>query len=197
MEPRDLHMATPAPDLAAPEVLPRPTIRPREKVAMDLGGDELIQVTIRPSVWFIALVSYKWVFATLAIASLLVITAGGVLTTAHSIIFQLLSISAVARVGVATLQWASRLYVLTNRRILCFRGVLQVEKRECPLDGVGEAQLLVAGLQAQLGLGTLRVVPSDPEGSPPVALQWTHIARPREIHERVLRAIQNARSGRS
>lgn len=158
---------------------------------LELGGDEIVQLSIKPSLWFIPRVSFNALLlaAFVAVAVALAMRSG--VTPVTALPFQVLTALAAARVGVATLQWASRLYVLTNRRVMRFKGVLSVNVAECPL-----ARICAVDVQSQWGtrlvrIGTIRMQPAD--GGVAV-ITWDDIARPEETHELLVRAIRKAQS---
>ena len=92
-----------------------------------LDGGEIVVLAIKPSMWYLVLVSIRWL-AAVAVVILLSPSLGRALPAfPDSMVMQLaLGITAV-RLIAALLQWSSRLYVLTNRRVMCYRGVLQVK----------------------------------------------------------------------
>ena len=89
------------------------------------------------------------------------------------------------------MQWASKLYVLTNRRVMRFRGVLKPEMAQCPLSKVSKVDLQVDWPQRALGLGSIDFV-SDKANAEIV--QWEHLAQVTTVHDRLLRAIRKAQS---
>jgi hypothetical protein len=94
--------------------------------------------------------------------------------------------AASVRVLVASYQWASRLYILTNLRVLRVRGVWEIELFECPLHRLTDVQLSAPKSERLLGVGT--IVFSSDRPLPPESL-WLHISRP----TRVMELINNAR----
>ncbi|TWT45334.1 hypothetical protein RAS1_17570 [Phycisphaerae bacterium RAS1] len=178
---------------AAPAALDRAGVQPAAAAKLDmLDGDEIIQFSIKPSAWYIFLVSARWIGLTIALGAALAVIAQGRWSLTSSVAFQLLSLVAVGRVGVATLQWASRLYVLTNRRVLAFKGVQSVEVAQCLLTRVAAADLRVTGGQGLLRLGSI-VIAADRE--PAARLTWQHISRPAEVHQMLLSAIRRSHAG--
>ncbi len=162
--------------------------------AMDiLDGDEIIQLSIKPSLWYVPLASANMVAAMSMIAAV----AAAVGTSLDwspmvLLVFQLAVVCAVVRVAYASLQWASRLYLLTNRRVMIFRGVLSVSVTQLRLDRIAEADLCPEWYERPIGLGTVRLKPlSEAEES----LNWTYLARPGEVHEVLVRAIRRSRRG--
>lgn len=157
-----------------------------------LDGGEIIELSIKPSLWYLPICAGRFI----VLCALLAVATGLVAPPASSAL-GILAITgfvaaAVVRLGVAALQWASRLYVLTNRRVLHFRGILSVHVNECPLSRVAEAELHSSVPQRLLRLGSIRVEPLDKRLE---TVSWEHIARPAQVHEMLLRAIRRGRSG--
>jgi hypothetical protein len=125
----------------------------------------------------------------LAIASALTIEhdAGSLITYAAA----LAVLAAVMRLVVASLQWASRVYVLTNRRVMRFSGVANVEVLDCGLKDVSRANMELGGVQRMLRLGTIHMTPSR-ESRPTIV--WDHVARAADVYAKVVRAIKKAQS---
>jgi len=158
-------------------------------VRVELDGNEIIELSIKPSWWFIPMVSLKWVLTATLLGALLAIVARGRVSAQVLLAFQVLATIAVLRVGFGALQWASRLYVLTNRRVMRFRGVLNVEVAECPLTRIAGVDLRVLGHQRLLRLGSVVMTPADSNAAPIV---WDDLAHPHEVHERLVRAVRRA-----
>jgi type III secretory pathway component EscS len=177
----------------APAAVKSPAVAaPKAVVRLELDGDEIIQLSIKPSLWFIPVVSIKWVLAAAVLGVVVAVALRGGGTREGLLTFQLLAGVAVARVAVAALQWASQLYVLTNRRVMRFRGILSVNVVGCPLTRISAADLRILGYERWLRLGSVQMTPVTPELP---AVVWDHLAHPAEIHERLLRAIRKAQSG--
>ncbi len=175
---------------AVAEMAPATVVRPSPVSLEILDGDEVIQVSLRPSLWYIPLSCVRWLAAVAFLASVVVIASirSGWRPGAW-IALELIVLLGLARVGLSSLQWASRLYVLTNRRVLRFRGVLRVETAQCPLARVGRADLALSTLQRITGVGTLRVEAGDASGDD---LAWEHVRNPAEVYRIVTTAIRRA-----
>ena len=156
-----------------------------------LGDDEIIQLSIRPSLWCIVLYSWRLVAATVLVAMLLLVATRGQQSYGSSIAVLVMLMLAFSIVATATLQWASQLYVLTNRRVLRFHGVFSVEVHELGLKQVAEVQALSAWYHPLLRLGSLCMTPTVAEKQ---AILWEHVARPGEIQEILQQAIRRAKS---
>ncbi|HPM24298.1 MAG TPA: PH domain-containing protein [Phycisphaerae bacterium] len=156
-----------------------------------LDGDEVIQLSIKPSLWFIPLVAAKWVLAMALLAAGVAVVMREGWTREGLIVFQLLIGVAAIRVGVATLQWASRLYVLTNRRVMRFKGILSVDVAERRLAQIGQIKLHIPRYGHALRLGSILMQLAEHDSTP---LWWDDVARPHEIHEILERAIRKAQT---
>lgn len=168
---------------------------PAKKVAASLqmlDGDEIIQLSIRPSPWCIPLYSFKLLLAMLLLAAAVAIAAQGQPWLPVSIALTVIVLVAFSGVVAATLQWASQLYVLTNRRVLRFQGVFSVSAAECALAKISEARLRSAWYQPMLRLGSIHMTPTSRDKPDMI---WAHVARPAEVHEILVRAIRKAKAG--
>lgn len=159
--------------------------------AIELHNDELIEMSIKPSYWYIPIVSVR-VAAGAGIVALAALLPSLVQWQALSVLaLGLCVLVVVLRLAVGTLQWASRLFLLTNRRVVKFQGVLEVVYLECALKRVREARLEISSYQKLLGIGTILIVPAD-ESQPTIV--WKHIGRPKSVHEKLLRVIRRSQS---
>ncbi len=156
-----------------------------------LGDDEIIQLSIRPSLWCIALYSWKLVLATVLLAFTILIATQGQRSFGVSLAVLVMLMLAFSIVAIATLQWASQLYVLTNRRVLRFHGVFSVYVRELGLKQVADVQELAAWYDPFLRLGSLCITASVTDKP---AIVWEHLARPEEVRDILQQAIRRAKS---
>jgi len=157
-----------------------------------LDGDELVQFSIKPSLWYIPVVSFNWVVGAAVVAAVLAVAQPAAWPSAVSVVFLVLVLVPVARIAVAALQWASRLYVLTNRRVMRFHGVLRVEAAACPLKRISQARPVMTWYQRLLQLGSIELT-SVIDNSMPIV--WEHVAHPQEVYEKLIRAIRKSQSG--
>lgn len=168
---------------------PAAALAEAQAARLELGDDEIVQLSLRPSLWFIAIVSARFVAAAALLASLAGLQSGGFTDPLATGAFVVLLAAAAVRIAVAALQWASRVYILTNRRVTCFRGVLTIDVRECLLARIADVRLRRSALQRCLGIGSI-LMSSHNAACPPV--NWNHISRPAEIHEILVRAVRKA-----
>ena len=97
------------------------------------------------------------------------------------------------RLAFGLLQWQSRVYILTNLRVLRIRGVVRVELSQCSLLKL-QGVILTAGLAEKLlGLGTIGLLKDSSDK--PLA-HWRNIRRPEQVRRQIIEAI-NSLKGRS
>lgn len=156
-----------------------------------LDGDEIVELSIKPSRWFIAIVSFRFVVivGVLAAAVAIVTRDSGSLIAAYAVALAVLA--AIVRVVVASLQWASRVYVLTNRRVMCMAGVLNVDIADCRLTRIGGANLRLGTIPRFFGLGSIQITPAGEKQAPII---WEHVAKADEIYAKLIRTIKKSQS---
>ncbi len=159
-----------------------------------LDGGEVVHFAIKPSPWFVLLVSLRWVGAGIVIALL----AGTELLPIPSgyrwYLYQLGFWVAAARLAWGLLEWVSRLYVLTNRRVMRIRGVFNVEMFECSLDRIQNTYLTLTIPERLARVGTVSFETAGGRSSATGAAAWRIVARPLEVHEKLRDAIHRARN---
>ncbi len=154
-----------------------------------LDGGEIVILTLKPSVWFMVLVSMPWL---LAAGTLLL--AAPLLDRLHPMfsqraMMQLAVVITVARLTVALLQWGSRLFVLTNRRVMSYRGIAQVALFEAPLVHIRNTYVNIRWFERLCNAGSIGF---SLTGSKSVDAWWDGISNPDEVHAKVRRAIERA-----
>ncbi|MEC9156722.1 MAG: PH domain-containing protein [Planctomycetota bacterium] len=154
-----------------------------------LQDGETVILALRPSPWFI-LVDGSWVyFASIFVALLLAWLAHqpwSPVILPESQIFPLLATVLSIRIVWKFLDWANRVYVLTDQRIMRRRGVIQYSLIEAPLDRIQHSAIFTRVVERVLGLGTIGFATA---GSGRFEVIWEMIANPIEIHRKVNDAI--------
>jgi hypothetical protein len=181
-----------AADAAAAVALPANASLARVLASHILRDGEIVLLVLRPSLWFIVLSSIRFIAAAVALMLFArwhgFAERGGLIRSLIE-----LGVSAIsARLMWATLQWMSRLYVLTDMRILSLGGVFRAEIFDCPLRKVARTRITRTHIETISGLGSIEIIPQDeslPFGS------WQMIAHPVAVHEKILATINRARSG--
>jgi hypothetical protein len=91
------------------------------------------------------------------------------------------------RLGWQTLEWWSRLYVLTDRRVIRRMGVLRVAVFQAELKNIQHTSVFKQLRERLFGLGTIGFATA---GSLTFDAFWTMIRRPFEVHQQVVQAIR-------
>jgi uncharacterized membrane protein YdbT with pleckstrin-like domain len=174
------------------DVTPAATVEEAPAARIELlDEDEIVELSIKPSLWFIAIVSARLVVAVVALATIVAIATRGSASLLAGYIVPVTVLAVVLRIMIASLQWASRVYVLTNRRVMRFSGVLNVKIAECRLKQIGGTNLRLEFMQRVLRLGSICMTPAG-EGQETII--WDHVARAGEIYAKLIRAIKRAQS---
>jgi len=153
-----------------------------------LRDGEVILLVLKPAVWFILLVSLRFIAAVMiaAIAARIWLHANTHLCVDGTVF------CIAGRLMLASITWFGRLYVLTDQRVLRITGVLNVEIWDCPLRKVARTRVLRTFGEKILGLGSIEFIPQEEER--PSAL-WQTVARPIEISEQLNETIRRAKAG--
>lgn len=158
----------------------------RADLAALVPEGETVVLRIKPSVLSIAARRLWWhvALAALAAAALLWLPAWQAVA-----VWGLVGALA-AMVGWDALVWASRAYVLTERRIAAMGGVLRRAGVSIPLDRVQHVVLSRSIAERLTGLGSLGVATAGTGG---VELAWVMIDRPRGTLARIRERVDAAR----
>jgi uncharacterized membrane protein YdbT with pleckstrin-like domain len=153
-----------------------------------LDGGEVVLFAIKPSPWFVLIVSLRW----LAVAILLGILANRDLLPSGVRWYLYQSAVAVAgfRLGWAILEWVSRLYVLTNHRVMRIRGVFYVELFECTLSKLQNTYATFSLAERLTRTGTITFQTAAAGGGPGGTASWRIVSRPLEVHQKLREAIR-------
>jgi uncharacterized membrane protein YdbT with pleckstrin-like domain len=84
------------------------------------------------------------------------------------------------------LEWLSRVYVLTDRRVIRVRGVWRVRVFEALLKNIQHTTVERSMRERLLGLGTIGFATS---GTAFTEASWRMVARPLEVHQIVVQTI--------
>jgi hypothetical protein len=156
-----------------------------------LQDGELVLLILRPSLWYILLSSLRFtaVIAILLIAAKL----RDEQLPGQNIVYVEAGMFVLAgRVMFAVLQWMSRLYILTDLRVIRLSGVFNVELFDCPLRKIARTRLIYTVRERVLGLGSIEIIPQDE--NLPISV-WQTIARPLVIHDKLVATINRAKQG--
>jgi hypothetical protein len=152
-----------------------------------LRDGEIVLLVLKPSLWFIVLNSVVFSGVVLVVS----LVAAVINHRNHDrIYFDAAGFFIAGRLVWAMLQWMGRLYVLTDQRILRLGGVYVVELFDCPLRKVVRTRQVSTQSEKMVFTGSIEIIPKDE--SMPTAI-WQTISKPREIHKRIIAAINRAR----
>ncbi len=164
-----------------------------------LNEGEVVILAIKPSIWFVVLVSWQ-VLAVAVVAPLLVYVAtetiGMHVPLAQATVNTVCLAAALARMCLASVQWMGRLYVLTNLRVLRIRGLFWIDTWSCLLTQVREVRLSFMRLEHLVGLGSLQFFTSqrhDAEAPATLENAWIHIPKAAKVQEVVQQTIHRLR----
>lgn len=157
-----------------------------------LRDGELVILLLKPSFWFIILSSLRFA----GIVLLLMIGTkvfDDYLPPLNRLAVMEAGIFLIAgRVMWAVLQWSSRLYVLTDLRIVAIGGVFNVQIFDCPLRKIARTRLVFSSRERIFRLGSIEIIPlsdDQPDGL------WQTIAKPKLVHEQIVATINKAKQG--
>lgn len=156
-----------------------------------LQPGEIIVLLIKPSPWSIVLAS----LGSLAVIAL-VLAAGhwlynlGYLHINRRDLILLAVGAASIRLFWQFLEWLSRVYVLTDRRVVRVKGVLRVQVFEAPLSKIQHTSTHFSVRERMFSLGTIAFATA---GTGAVEAAWEMIARPLEVHRTVVETLNRYR----
>jgi membrane protein YdbS with pleckstrin-like domain len=155
-----------------------------------LGDGEQIILAIKPSLWFIVFHSAPLiVIMTLFLIGLRYFFPGEGLSSWSRTIHQVVAAVIFLRLLTSVLLWTSRLYILTDRRILRIKGIFNIDLFECPLVKIQNTFMSLAWYERLLGLGTILFATAGTAGA---EAAWQNINQPLEVNELIQKAIIDA-----
>jgi len=154
-----------------------------------LRDGEIVLLILKPSLWFILLNSFRFVAIVAACAGMVILIDGRI-NNRDRVFTDSATIFIIARLMWATLIWMSRLYVLTDQRILRLSGVFFTDVFDCPLRKIASARRTATLSEKIFALGSIEILPADDRRLP---TSWQTIAHPKQIHSVVVAAITRAK----
>ena len=155
-----------------------------------LADDEVVIFAIKPSLWTVAFLSFRVVLIAAAVGVVMLIVGPSLqLGQLGRIIVAGAGAVALGRVGLGLLQWLSRSYVLTDRRVIRIRGVFTIDIFQCALVRVQNTFLVLTLPQRILNLGSIELTTA---GTGQVEAIWRHCKEPLKVHQQLLQALNRA-----
>ncbi len=157
-----------------------------------LQGGETIVLLLKPSAWWILLRSFRALTAMAVCFALLIwMRMNSYFTVVARRDLMILCF------GLVTvflfwqfLDWLSRVYVLTDRRVIRVKGVVRVQVFEAALRRIQHTDTTFSLPERLLGLGT---VSFSTAGTGGVEASWQAIANPLEVHQIVVQTLSRYR----
>jgi hypothetical protein len=164
-----------------------------------LHDDEVVILLLRPSILFVPL-SCATSLACIGLVTFLLaylaphlarwqIGVGFTDTHAFALGFLLCSL----RLGWQALEWYSRVYVLTDRRIIRRMGVLRIAVFQTSLRNIQHTSVFTRVRERIFGLGTIGFATA---GSDVFEAFWEMVRKPFIVHKQVVEAMRRNRGGR-
>lgn len=151
-----------------------------------LEGGEIVILLLKPSPWYILLGALGHL--TAIAAAVLVCVPLGLLTSRQA--FLLGGSLIAARLVWQFFEWLSRIYVLTDRRVIRIMGVFQVYVFQAQLNQIQHTNLNRLLREWVFGLGTISFATA---GTAAPEAAWEMLARPYAVHRQILQAIHRYR----
>lgn len=153
-----------------------------------IEGGETVILLLKPSLWFVLLAPLGTLAAIVGVTAMLmtgdVALTGGVYSDEAALVAVAVM---VLRLFWQFLEWLSRAYVLTDRRIIRVRGVLTVQVFECALGRVQHTEIVRILREQLFGLGT---VTFSTAGTGGVEAAWEMVGRPFDVQQEVAKAVR-------
>ncbi len=155
-----------------------------------LNDGELVILLLKPSYWFIVLQSLRFIAGVLIVVIAARLYRENLPAATEFHVFWAGVTAILGRLTWSVLQWMGRFYVLTDLRIVRLQGVFAVDIFDCPLRKVARLRRVTTTRERLLGLGSIEIIPFDDRL--PIGL-WQTIARPREVYQEIVKAINRAK----
>ncbi len=149
---------------------------------------EVIVFELKPSLWYVFIISFPVV--ALGAAAVLLALAIEDLPQVVRHWGTILGVWVMGlRVAVALFQWLGRTYVLTDRRILEQRGVMNVTVECLGLEEIESSFVAQSAFQRVLRIGTI-FFRCAADGRRRHGTAWEHVPQPKEVHGVIVAQIE-------
>lgn len=156
-----------------------------------LHDDEKVLVLAKPSLWFIPLTSARFAIATVLLSAVIVrvfdLDLASRISPNQMAIFA--TVAVLIRLIWAALVWTSHVYVLTNRRIITIKGVINVIVFQASLKKIQRTVLYKPWYLRIFALGTIGFATAATESFDST---WLMIPRPLQTHDQIVAAMNRA-----
>jgi hypothetical protein len=157
-----------------------------------LEDGEIVILAVRPSGWFVVLMSWPLLAGVAAVAAISLIARTWTNYDVDGRMVALVCVGvATLRVAVACLQWQGRLYILTDRRVMRIKGVFREDCYQCQLRNIREVYLSATLPDRVVAVASLIFHRADDKAVPDV--DWLCLANPHEVCQAVHEAMRRAK----
>jgi len=169
-----------------PELTARPITQALPEGLVD--DDEVVILLLRPSMLYIPLASLSGLLV-IAVVTLALMYLGRLvgMPGTDTVAFGLGVAGGIVRLAWQGLEWWSRLYVLTDRRVLRRKGVLRPTVFEAKLRDIQHTSVFRRLRERTCGLGSIGFASA---GSEVFDAFWVMIRQPFAVHRTVVEAIE-------
>lgn len=158
-----------------------------------LDDGEVILLAVRPSAWFVLLLSWPAVVLAALVLAAISITVD-VLNLPLPTERQLLALGCLAavalRLSVALLQWIGRLYLLTDRRVLRIGGLFRGDIAQMSLKDIEQTSASASTGERAVNVGSIHFC--GPDGLIP-EVSWLHINNVEEARRIIDETLSQSR----
>lgn len=157
-------------------------------VAHLLQDGEIVILLLRPSMLFVPLASLAGLML-IAVITLFLAWMSSISWVAWTDMqaFTLGAGAAILRLGWQGLDWLSRLYILTDRRVIRRMGVLRVSLFEAQLRHIQHTAVFTRLRERLLGLGSIGF---STAGSDVFDALWLTVKKPFDVHRTVVKTLE-------
>jgi hypothetical protein len=155
-----------------------------------MSGGEVVILAVKPSMWRMVFDSAPWLATSVALAVLVLSIGTPLAGVSTSLAAQFVLLAGLGRLGVAVLRWVPSWHLLTNRRIMDIRGVRTPRVSSLFLTDIADTDTSATLPEKIVSTGSVAFIPELADQAPRV---WRSIPNHLEVHERVRRAIREAR----
>lgn len=156
-----------------------------------LQPGEIIVLLLKPHPLYIVLAPLMTLtmMLTVTVVGVFIARSAGTYDTAQNIAL-IGGVLILARLFWQFLEWLSRVYVLTDQRVITLAGVLRVRVFEAPLNNIAHSELLFSLRERFFALGTLGFYTA---GSALAEAYWVMVATPLDVHAKVVETLKRYR----
>lgn len=147
-----------------------------------IQGGELILMVLKPSPLYIVLGALGHL---VTIFLIFLVAAWAKLLSQETAVLAAVALGSL-RLGWQFLEWLSRIYVLTDRRVIRIAGVLRVYVFEAALKQIQHTDVLISIRERPFGLGTIAF---STAGTGLNEAYWVMLHRPMAVQRRIIQAI--------